>query len=194
MAIHGRRRGHASRSMLVVGVLGLSLLGGCAEVRQAQQPIRNFAAEYQAAAASLAKRIGLAAKKVEDSIREANPGLTDEELVDVAQQAADFWKAMDQINQQAQQEAELRAQQEARSLIARSTCYWLEANRLMSEQDRNAALRTYIGEQPGVAGEDDPKVDEVIDGITAQMDSMNARGITDRDAMLKDGACSIFSP
>lgn len=95
----------------------------------------------------------MAAKKVEDDLREANPGVTEEELISHAKDVWDFWEAMDKQAQQAQQ----REQQETRSLIARSTCYWLAANREMSDEARYEALRTYIGSQPSVARLDDPE-------------------------------------
>ncbi len=191
MAIHAGRRRHSPRFMLVVGLLGLSLMGACNRVPpQAQAPVRNAAAELQAVLKRIETRIGVAAKKVEDDLREANPGVTEEELISHAKDVWDFWEAMDKQAQQAQQ----REQQETRSLIARSTCYWLAANREMSDEARYEALRTYIGSQPSVARLDDPepKVNEVTDGIKAQLEYMEKKGITDTDAMLKDGLCVLF--
>lgn len=190
MAIDARPRRHATRTMLVVGVLGLILMGAqCTGVRPPPVPpgpVKDAAAEFQAAIKRLSTRVGLGAEKVEDDIRRANPGLTEDELVDVAENAADIWQVMDDLATQ--------AEQETRSVIARSTCYWLTATG--SEAERNAALQRFIRSQPAVARLDDPeaKVDEIINGIKTQMDRMKARGLTDRDVMAEDAACWLIQP
>lgn len=188
MAAETRRRGGASRTMLVGGLLGLCLVGAaCGPTTRVvrQGPIRDFAAELRATAEQIGKRFGLPAKKVEDDIREANPRLTEEGLLDVANTAKDFWEPLDKMIQ--------AAEVQSRLVIGRSTCHWLMPSS-MSKDARNADLQNFIRSQPGVAGLADPeaKVDEVIEGVVAQMERMEARGITDRAAMFEEAACWIF--
>ena len=196
MTIDAERRHHALRTMLVAGALGFSLMGAqCTGVRPPPvhpppvppAPIKDAAAEFQAAVKLYATRVGLGEKKVEEGIRKANPGLTEDELADLAENAADVWEVMDDLAKQAEQETRL--------VIARSTCYWLTATGSSDDVD-NEKLQTFIRSQPAVARLADPdaKVDEVIAGISAQMDRMRARGVTDRDAMAEEAACWLFQP
>ena len=192
MAIDAERRHHALRTMLVAGALGFPLMGvqcntGVRPPPPPPPPVRDAAADFQTAVKLIGTRVGLNAKKVEDDFRRVNPGLTEDDLADLAENAADVWEVMDDLAKQAEQETRL--------VIARSTCYWLTATGSSDETD-NEKLQTFIKSQPAVARLADPdaKVAEVINGIKAQLGRMRARGVTDTDAMAEDAACWLFQP